>query len=325
MRIAAAALLGAMCASCIIGPRPVVARNLTDGGYCAATTTLTSDHRALSPDAPDTPAPEATAVGYSPRSIDVARAIGAVPLLERLAHEQATHGSPEALLHFRGQLNDAIILATLDLSSTMAHLSCEEGRALQMASNLRDAEQTQTRNLTAWSLVVTSLATIASGTLALSFKDQTPSAVAGISGGAGGLVLGAGTLVVHRSAPFLHARNALAEVWNGGSDHPDFPDLVWAYLTWPQFGTLASRVLTEKLPGRPTVRDYLVLTWKESGRLGNDPASLDSECVALLFGPGGTYDADDLDDRGDMLSEVREAVGLMSYGLQHLATEAEAH
>lgn len=44
--------------------------------------------------------------------------------------------------------------------------------------------------------------------------------------------------------------------------------------------------------------------------------------TALYFGEGGLYDADGLDDRANMLSEVRELVSLMTYDLQHLATES---
>jgi hypothetical protein len=83
--------------------------------------------------------------------------------------------------------------------------------------------------------------------------------------------------------------------------------------------------MPERLLGNPTIRDYLVNAWKHSGRLGPDSHHIDPEKVALYFGNGGTYDADSLEDRGDMLSEVREAVGLMSHELQYLATEAARH
>ena len=51
--------------------------------------------------------------------------------------------------------------------------------------------------------------------------------------------------------------------------------------------------------------------WREPGRL--DHAHED-----LYFGEGGTYDASELDERASMLSDVREVVGLMNHGLQHL-------
>jgi hypothetical protein len=304
--------LALLSASCILGPAPLVAKNLTDGDYCASPHVLTGADPA--PDPPTYATPEAVARGYSARSLDTARAIGAAALVERLAHAQTSHAAEEEIIHLRGELNDAIIMATLDLSSAVAHIACEEGRAGQMASNLRDAEQAQTRNLTAWSLAVTSMAAIGGGVLALADKDAAPAAAVGISGGTIGGALGLGTLAVRRSAPFRHARNILEEVW-AGKEHPDFPELVWAYLVWPQF----------TLRGDRTIREYLVDAWRESGRLGSDAAHPSDERVALFFGQGGTYDADDLDDRGDMLSEVREAVDLLNHELQHLATEAARH
>ena len=202
-------------------------------------------------------------------------------------------------------------MATLDISSTAAHLDCEEGRAGQIASDLRDAEQQQTRRLTAYSLVLSAAAAIGTGVLAIADKDPVPAGAVGIGGGVAGGAFGFATLGVHRTTPFRHARNILGQVWTG-TGHADIPDIIWVYLTRPQF-----------TPGRDrTRRDYLVQAWKDSGRLGDDPARPSPDRVALYFGEGGTYDADGLDDRVDMLSEVREVVDLMSHDLQHLATEA---
>jgi hypothetical protein len=103
--------------------------------------------------------------------------------------------------------------------------------------------------------------------------------------------------------------NILGEVWRGDA-HSSFSAVVWAYLTRPQF----SRT------GDKSLRDYLVTTWKESGRLGSDPSKPFEELTAL-FGEGGTYDASGLDDRASMLSDVREVISLMNHGLQHLEME----
>jgi hypothetical protein len=191
-------------------------------------------------------------------------------------------------------------------------MQCEEGRAGQVATDLRDAEQTQTKNLTTYSLVLAAIGSVGAGLLAISDRsDPVPAGAVGIGAGVAGGAFGVSTLAVHRSTTYRHARNALGEVWSG-DEHPDFPAIVWAYLTRPQFTK----------DGHRSVREALVLSWKESGRLGDDPAHPSPERVALYFGPGGVYDADGLDDRADMLSEVREAVALMSHDLQHLATEA---
>jgi hypothetical protein len=308
-QLAVAALAGSQVA-CVLGPEPVFAQHVADGAYCSSPHALDAAEERQPQDA-TLPAPNATARAYSARVLDTARAIGALAEVERLAEAQARGAPLGDIVDLRGQLNDAIDMATLDLSSTVAHLDCEEGRAGQIASDLRDAEQQQTRRLTAYSLVLSAAAAIGTGVLAITDKDPTPAGVVGISGGAVGGAFGFATLAVHRATTFRHARNILGQVWTGGA-HPDLPDIIWAYLTRPQFTPAGDR----------TRRDYLVQAWKESGRLGPDAQHPSPERVALYFGDGGTYDADGLDDRVDMLSEVREVVDLMSHDLQHLATEA---
>jgi hypothetical protein len=299
--------------ACVLGPEPAVARNVTDGEYCVAQHLLETprSHHAP-PERADVKAPTAVTRGFSARTMETARAIGALSQLERLAQAEASNAPQAEIVDLRGQLNDAIALATLDLSSTVAHIQCEEGRAEQIATDLRDAEKEQTRNLTAYSLVVTAAAAIGAGVLAITNKgDPTPTSAVGIGGGVLGAGFGAGTLFVHRSTSYRHARNILGEVWLDG-DHPDFPEIVWAYITRPEFTR----------SGKTTIRAELIESWKESGRLGPDAQHIAPDRVALYFGGGGIYDADGLDDRADMLSEVREAIDLMNHDLTHVAGEA---
>jgi hypothetical protein len=291
-----------------------MAPHVAEGAYCASPHVLSPPAARSPPEAETTPAPEASARGYSPRSLDTARAIGALALIERLAAAQ-TRKAPEAeIADVRGEVHGAIAAATLDLSSTVAHIDCEEGRAAQIASDLRDAEQAQARRLTAYSLVVSALATIGTGIFAIADKDPVPAGVVGISGGVAGGALGLATLGVHRTATFTHTRNVLGELWFA-REHQDFPEAVWTYLTRARF--------TRR--GDLSIREHLAIDWKKSGRLGEDADHPSQERVALYFGEGGTYDADGLDDRADMLSDVREAVGLMFHELQHLETEAARH
>jgi hypothetical protein len=259
-------------------------------------------------EAPELLAPSAIAKGYAPRALNIARAIGALAQVDRLAAAALRHAPDGELAELRGQVNDTISVASLDLASTVAHLSCEEGRAGQIASDLRAAEQTQTRNITVYSLVLSAAAAVAGGLL---FKYPVPAAVVGVSGGVAGAGFGFGTLAVHRSTTFRHTRNILGELWRGAA-HPSFPETIWAYLTRPEFSRTGDR----------TLRDYLVATWSESGSLGDDPAHLSETRIALYFGEGGSYDASALDDRANMLSDLREVVSLLNHGLRHLATEA---
>jgi hypothetical protein len=300
-----------LCTSCVLGPDPVIAHNVTEGAYCASQHVL--DPAASHPPPEEATLPARTAVdrGYTPRALDTARAIGALAQVERLAQAEARGASSAEIVDLRGQLNDAIAIATLDISSTVAHIECEEGRAGQIASDLREAEQKQTQRLTAYSIVSSSVATVGAGVLTITSKDPVPGGAVAVAGGVTGGTFGLASLFVHRTGTFRHARNILGQLWFGTA-HPDFPEIVWAYLTRPQFTREQDR----------TMRDSVVLTWKQSGRLGDDPEHPSPDRIALYFGQGGTYDADGLDDRADMLSEVREAVDLMHHDLQHLATEA---
>jgi hypothetical protein len=139
--------------SCVLGPEPMLARRLREGTYCASPLRL----RPGASPTPDVASPTTHAVdvrGYTPRAIDTARWIGALAPLERLAEAEA-RGSPRAeSADLHGQVNDVIAVAMLDVSSVVANIECEEGRANHVAAELRDAEERQTRRLTAYSLVL---------------------------------------------------------------------------------------------------------------------------------------------------------------------------
>jgi hypothetical protein len=310
VKLVGSASLALLCSSCVLGPELRFGHRVAEGTYCVSREALDLPSSGRSAEEAGVPARAAEARGYTPRSLDIARAIGALAQVERLASAASRHAADGEIADLRGQVNDTISLATLDLASTVAHLACEEGRAGQIASDLRSAEQTQTRTLTAYSLVLGAAAAVAGGVLGIAVKNPVPGGVVGIGGGVAGGGFGFGTLAVHRTTTFRHARNILGEVWRGGV-HPSFPEIVWAYLTRPQFSRTGDR----------TMRDYLISTWTESGAMGDDPRQLSQERIALYFGDGGTYDASGLDDRANMLSDVREIVSLLNHGLQHLAME----
>jgi hypothetical protein len=308
---AALAALALLMASCILGPKPTLPSNIAAGDFCASRNNLQSSPRSRSSPEHEGLASNAAAErGYPVRSLDVAGAIGALGLVERLAEARIQEASENEISDLRGAIFDAITIATLDLASTVAHIECEQGRADEIAANLRDAEAEQTRRLTAFSLVLSAAGAVASGVLDLAENNMTASAIVGIGGGVSGGVLGFATLAVHRTAYFRHARNILAEVWYGDA-HPDLPDSVWAYLTQPSFGAGHSSA----------IREDLVVKWKASGRFGKDSAHPSAERIALYLGAGGAYDADGLEDRANMLIDLRDVIDLMNHDLQELATD----
>lgn len=298
--------IASLTSACVLGPAPQVAPLATHGNYCASQHAIADVD--APPDAEQAPAPEATKRGFSSHAIDTARAIGAVNLLERLAHAETEHAAEGDIIDYRAQLIDAIQMATLDLASTSAELECEQERATQVATALRTAESQQIRNITTDSLIVTATAAIAAGVLSIVDKDPAPSAIVGIGGGGLGGGLGLATLAVHRTIEFTHQRNVLGELWTGQA-HPDFPQSVWTYLTRKEFMPSGDR----------TRRETLLEAWKDAERFTDHESDPQR---ALLFGDGGRYDADALEDRAAMLDELEAAVSLMNHELQHLATEA---
>jgi hypothetical protein len=84
-------------------------------------------------------------------------------------------------------------------------------------------------------------------------------------------------------------------------------------------GVLLAPELGVSQAAEERVRDYLVSSWQQSEAQG------DAARVALYFGEGGAYDVSGLDDRANMLSDLREVVRLMNHGLQHLPAEVARH
>ena len=74
----------------------------------------------------------------------------------------------------------------------------------------------------------------------------------------------------------------------------NYPPLVWSYLTRREFSNNQREPIREKIKAR----------WRRFEQV-DDPTA-----AALLFGKGGSYDADALRTRAAMLDEVRAEVEL---------------
>ena len=293
------------------GGAPRFDRTVTDAHFCAPPHAWRlGDLGAPSNPAGDRPS-EAVAATYSKSNVETARAIGALPLLDRLAKLQMAKASDDELLPVRQEIDDEIAFAELDLESAGAELGCETGRAEHVAIALKDADGDQVRDLTVLSLTVSATAAVVSGILTARNGSAVANGTAGVAGGVIGGGLGVGALLVNHTTRFMHPRNLLRDVWLAPAHTELIPAPVWTYLMSPQFG-----------PGGETaIRDNIVLLWRQSGRLGGDPENPDPALIALYFGEGGDYDADELERRATMLSEVLSSMNLMHQELRELAAE----
>jgi hypothetical protein len=124
-----------------------------------------------------------------------------------------------------------------------------------------------------------------------------------VSGGAVTAALGLGSLFAHAQVTFEHSRNLLSDIWRGPQTSTTYPPLVWAYLTRSEFSN----------SGRAAIRERIVSRWKQFQQV-DEPRT-----AAVLFGTGGSYDADTLRLRAAMLYEVKAEVELTHQELVTLA------
>ncbi len=153
-------------------------------------------------------------------------------------------------------------------------------------------------------MAAATLTSIAGVLLSTNNRPSAEQDAVAISGGAVTAALGLGSLFVHPRTAFEHTRNLLADVWLGPASSASYPPFVWSYLTRSAFSNSQ----------RTAIRERIVTRWKQFQQV-EDPAS-----AAVLFGNGGSYDADTLHARAAMLDEVKAEVDLAHQELAALAT-----
>jgi hypothetical protein len=200
---------------------------------------------------------------------------------------------------------ERVELARLAIASTSAELECESERAEQAADYLTRRQSKNVQALTIASIAAAALTGIAGVFLSTRGAPGDDQDAFAIGGGGVTAALGLASLYVHPHADFEHPRNLLADVWAGPSASSVYPPFVWTYLTRAAFSN----------GQREAIREKIVARWRRFEQV-DDPST-----EALLFGRGGSYDADTLRTRSAMLDEVRAEVELTH---QDLAAFAEA-
>jgi len=206
-------------------------------------------------------------------------------------------------LDVRVRVVERIELARLAIASTSAELECESERAEQAADYLTRRQSRTVQALTIGSVAAAALTGIAGVFLSTRGAPDGDQDAFAISGGTVTAALGLGSLFVHSHADFEHARNLLTDVWTGPPLSSTYPSIVWTYLTRAEFSN----------GQREAIREKIVARWRRFEQV-DDPAA-----EALLFGRGGSYDADTLRTRAAMLDEVRAEVELTHQDLAAFA------
>jgi hypothetical protein len=248
---------------------------------------------------------------YSRRNLLSANAVGILPALQKMVtlqsgeHQGSDVARELAVLRQQQLVLTRIVLASSTISSLAAELDCEGERADQMASQLANLDDIRTQRLNVLSITVGALSGIAT-TVGESRRTQN---IAGVGGGLLGSGLGLLTLWQSgHTEEFQHPRNLLTDVWNGNPASSIWPPSVWYMLTHSVFSNF----------GQTSIANNTRERWKKQGRFENLDASGNVELTALLFGLGGTYSADQLKLRADMLNELQSSVRLLNQELQGL-------
>ena len=260
--------------------------------------------------------PEApAATKFSPRAVQIAEIIDALPLLKQLYALQTEHAADRTvevengLLKARQQLLGRIMLAMLEVSSVTAETICERNRADWIADRLQDAYTQRIKYQTLLAVIIGAFTNIASGGLALA-GEESAAAATGIAGGALGGFFGITPLFYQSQHPFQDRRNLLREVWEGPKESRLFPRSVWRYL---------NRRKPDDALGQ-SVRDELRAEWRT--RLVDMNGDEGHQRLALIFKEEGRiYRIADLRARSEMLETLAVTINLMHEDLEQLIRE----
>lgn len=266
---------------------------------------------------PDPSGPPAI-VGFSAQAVEVADAIGALPMLRQISELEASAASDRdaalALLRARQALTEQILLASLEVSGVLAEVGCESERGNQLRDRLQRAEEDRTRRLSLASIFIGAATAILSGGLALAHPQSTAGSVVGTVGGTAEAGAGLALQLGSRTAELQTERNLLREVWEGPERSALFPPLVWRFLSSPVRGDAAGR----------TVRTKLIDEWRADGRLGEPGSQAERDRIALLLGARGRFAVEDLLVRDAMLDLLQSDVALIHQDLELLLRELMA-
>jgi hypothetical protein len=248
--------------------------------------------------------PEAE-LSLSAQSLEVARVMNAVPLVDRLmALERAGDTSSTAYMKLRQSLMDRLLLTFFEVSSVTAELVCERDRADQVADRMDEVDASLVKRLTLASIVISGVAAVVSGGLGLAGAASDASDAAALAGGVVASLFGGTALFAGSKQQFSHERNLLGELWKDPKESSAFSPSVWRFLQ------------RSRTTGTPNTREEIIQAWRQQGRLGEPGSPSEDQRTTLIFGHGGTYTSTDLRARASMLETFEAHIGLLSEELE---------
>jgi hypothetical protein len=249
---------------------------------------------------------------YSRIAVHVADVMDLLPLLNHLAQLE-NHRAPSAEIErARRKLTTRLQLANMEVSSLVAEIECEVQRADEVQDRLKQVQTTRTTTQTILGIIAGGLANILSGGIGLATRAGDAADIASVAGGTLEVLFGTSANFTKVRQEFTHPHNHLQAFWNGeGREKEFFSPGIWRFLTEPDIRDLEGHSL----------RDVLIQTWNEAGRLGPPGSHQEQQRKALLFGEGGLYDSEDLHVREAMLHQLESSIQLMHQDLETLFRE----
>ena len=186
------------------------------------------------------------------------------------------------------------------MASLAAELDCEVERAEQLATYLDQRDQKRIRSLTLLSIIIGAVTTVTTALV----KADRPDQLIGIGGGVISAGLGgAAAFSSNRSVTFLHKRNLLTDMWSEYSQSTIYPPFIWYVLNEKTFSN----------SGQTSVRANIRQRWRDYELVDCSPLQ-----HKLFFGVGGSYQADDLHIRANMLDQLQASIRSINQDLQSL-------
>lgn len=251
---------------------------------------------------------------FSKQALNIAHAIGVLELLEqyvKLSNEnQTTVEKRLQLLEIAQQINQKINLASLEVSAVASELDCEEERANQFASYLKETEGKTENKLVVSSIILGAAGAVSSEIIANNSSNTNFSSGFTIGVSLVEASLGVLMLVNKKKINFYHPDNPLTDIWSHSKVSTYFPASIWYYLTYEN-----------TIEAKKSLAQLLVEKWQLFGQISNVKSNENTKSNQLFFGNGGKYEADQLLNRADMLDQTESYVTLMKQDLKMLTFE----
>ncbi len=165
----------------------------------------------------------------------------------------------------------------MEVSSLVAEIECEVQRADEVQDRLKQVQTTRTTTQTILGIIAGGLANILSGGIGMATRAGDAADIASVAGGDIGSPVRHVRQFYEGPAGIHPPSQSSAGIWDGeGKAREFFSPGVWRFLTEPDIRDLEGHSL----------RDVLVQTWNEEGRLGKPGSQQEKARKALLFGEG---------------------------------------